>query len=47
MFTKSELENIKIHLEYAKAHLEEEGTKEDVAEIESLIRLVKSAKKGA
>lgn len=45
MFTKAELSDLIIHLEYAKAHLEEEGTSLDVAEINGLIRLVARAKK--
>lgn len=47
MFAKSELMDILIHLEYAKAKLEEEGTSVDVAEVATLIRLVNKAKKGA
>lgn len=47
MFDKWELEDILIHLEYAKACLEDEkGVRaEDIRDVEKVIRLVRRAKR--
>lgn len=41
MFDKWQLEDLIIHLEYAKAKLEEEATEEEIKDVKRLIRLVR------